>query len=75
MMRELGGVFGIAVAVAVFLANGQTDGVQHFVDGFRPALVVAAGFAVLGAMCGAAVPARRAATAEVGSDRSLVETA
>jgi hypothetical protein len=59
MMRELGGVVGIAVTVAVFLGSGNTGAVQPFVDGFRPALVVAAGFAVLGAICGAAVPSRR----------------
>jgi MFS family permease len=59
MMRELGGVFGIAVAVAVFLGNGDNGGVQPFVDGFRPAIVVAAGFALLGAVCGAVVPSRR----------------
>jgi EmrB/QacA subfamily drug resistance transporter len=58
MMRELGGVFGIAVAVAVFLGNGDNGGVQPFVDGFRPAIVVAAGFALLGAVCGAVIPSR-----------------
>jgi MFS family permease len=58
MMRELGGVFGIAVAVAVFAANGENGGVQPFVDGFRPAIAVASGLAVLGAVCGAALPSR-----------------
>jgi EmrB/QacA subfamily drug resistance transporter len=61
MMRELGGVFGIAVSVAVFLGNGDNGGVQPFVDGFRPVLAVAAAFAVAGALCGAALPSRRRA--------------
>jgi EmrB/QacA subfamily drug resistance transporter len=34
MMRELGGVFGIAVAVAVFAAAGSYASVQAFTDGF-----------------------------------------
>jgi EmrB/QacA subfamily drug resistance transporter len=71
MMRELGGVFGIALTVAVFVAGGHTDGVQGFVDGFRPAIAVAAGLAVVGAAFGAAVPGRR--TADV-PDVALVAT-
>lgn len=59
MMRELGGVFGIAVSVAVFAANGNNGAVQAFVDGFRPAVAVAAALALVGAVCGAALPARR----------------
>ena len=59
MMRELGGVFGIAVTVAVFAGNGDYGSVLGFLDGFRPAIVTAAGFALVGAVCGVAVPARQ----------------
>jgi len=59
MMRELGGVFGIAVAVAVFAAEGGNATAASFVDGFRPAVVVAAGLALVGAVCGAALPSHR----------------
>jgi EmrB/QacA subfamily drug resistance transporter len=59
MMRELGGVFGIAVSVAVFAAHGGDGGAQTFIEGVRPAVAAAAGFALLGAICGAAVPSRR----------------
>jgi hypothetical protein len=52
-------VFGIAVAVAVFAANGDDGGVLGFVDGFRPAIATAAALAVVGAACGLAVPGRR----------------
>jgi EmrB/QacA subfamily drug resistance transporter len=62
MMRELGGVFGIAVAVAVFTGQAQDGSVLSFVDGFRPAIVTAAGLAVIGALCGLAVPSRRRTT-------------
>jgi len=59
MMRELGGVFGIAVTVAVFAGSGDYDSVLGFLDGFQPAIVTAAGFALVGALCGLAVPARQ----------------
>ena len=59
MMRELGGVFGIAVTVAVFAGSGDYGSVPGFLDGFRPAVVTAAGFALAGALCGVAVPARQ----------------
>ena len=42
MMRELGGVFGIAVAVAVFAGAGSYASAAAFTDGFGPAIVVAA---------------------------------
>jgi EmrB/QacA subfamily drug resistance transporter len=43
MMRELGGVFGIAIAVAVFAGAGSYASAQAFTDGFGPAVFVAAG--------------------------------
>ena len=61
MMRELGGVFGIAVVVAVFAGAGSYASAQAFVDGFSPAILVAAGLALAGAAAGLALPGRRAA--------------
>ena len=61
MMRELGGVFGIAVAVAVFAAAGSYASVQAFADGFTPAILVAAGLSLAGAITGLALPGRRQA--------------
>ena len=58
MMRELGGVFGIAIAVAVFAAAGSYASPQAFVDGFGPALVVAAGLAAVAAIAGSFLPGR-----------------
>jgi EmrB/QacA subfamily drug resistance transporter len=63
MMRELGGVFGIALAVAVFAGAGSYASVQAFTDGFAPAILVAAGLAFVGALAGLALPSRRHATA------------
>jgi len=63
MMRELGGVFGIAVVVAVFAGAGSYASAQAFTDGFAPAILVAAGLALAGAIAGLALPGRRRATA------------
>jgi MFS family permease len=59
MMRELGGVFGIAVVVAVFAATGGYASASAFVDGFEPAIGLAAGLALTGAIAGLALPGRR----------------
>jgi EmrB/QacA subfamily drug resistance transporter len=58
-MRELGGVFGIAVAVAVFAGYGGYESAQAFTNGFGPASAVSSGLALLGALCGLALPSRR----------------
>ena len=58
MMRELGGVFGIAVVVAVFAAAGSYASPTAFSDGFSAAVGVAAGLSLLGAFAGAVLPRR-----------------
>jgi EmrB/QacA subfamily drug resistance transporter len=63
MMRELGGVFGVAVSVAVFAGAGSYASAQAFTDGFGPAIFVAAGLALAGAITGLALPGRRPAAA------------
>jgi EmrB/QacA subfamily drug resistance transporter len=59
MMRELGGVFGIAAAVAIFGATGGYASAQAFTDGFGPAIGVSAGLALAGALVALALPSRR----------------
>ena len=59
MMRELGGVFGIAVAVAVFAGVGGYGSAAAFAEGFAPAVGVAAGFALIGAVIAVALPPGR----------------
>jgi EmrB/QacA subfamily drug resistance transporter len=56
VMRELGGVFGIAVAVAVFAGAGSYASPQAFTDGFAPAIGVAAALALVGAIAGGFLP-------------------
>ena len=62
MMRELGGVFGIAVAVAVFAAAGSYASPQAFTDGFTPAILVAAGLSLAGLVAALGLPGRRTAS-------------
>jgi MFS family permease len=70
MMRELGGVFGIAVVVAVFAATGSYASAAAFTDGFAPAIGVAAALALAGAISGLALPGRRRAT-ETGLEHAI----
>ena len=61
MARELGGVFGVAVVAAVFAASGSYASPASFVDGFGPAIGVAAALSLVGALVGVALPGRRPA--------------
>jgi hypothetical protein len=71
MMRELGGVFGIAVAVAVFAEAGGYASPLTFTDGFEPAIGVSAALALCGAAIGATLPGRRRAPAQAASVPAL----
>jgi EmrB/QacA subfamily drug resistance transporter len=57
--QRFGSVFGVAVTTAVFAANGHLGTPASFTAGFRPALALAAGFSVLGAVSALAVVTRR----------------
>jgi MFS family permease len=66
-MRQLGGVFGIAVAVAVFAGTGSYASPAAFADGFGPAIGVTAVLALIGAVAGLALPRRRAVGARASA--------
>jgi EmrB/QacA subfamily drug resistance transporter len=68
MMRELGGVFGVAVAAAVFAGAGSFASPDAFLDGFAPAIAVVAALSLAGAVVALALPSGRQAaeTASVG---------
>jgi EmrB/QacA subfamily drug resistance transporter len=68
-MRQLGGVFGIAVAAAVFSGTGGFASGQAFSDGFATAVGAAAALSFVGALAGVATPARRAKAAPAGPIR------
>jgi EmrB/QacA subfamily drug resistance transporter len=63
MGRFLGGMFGIALLVAVFSANGAVDTPAHFGSGFTAAMTVAAVLSLAGAFVGLFLPARRSVAA------------
>lgn len=58
MLRELGGVLGIAVLVAVFAGAGSYASAQAFVDGFGPAMAGAAVLSLAGAIAALGLPGR-----------------
>jgi EmrB/QacA subfamily drug resistance transporter len=57
-MRELGGVFGIAIGVAAFGAAGSYASPSEFSDGFVAAISVSAGLSVLAGLAGSLLPGR-----------------
>ena len=59
MARFLGGMFGIAVMVTVFSAQGGVGSAVRFSAGFVPAMMVAATLSLLGAFAGLALPVRQ----------------
>lgn len=59
MGRFLGGMFGVALLVAVFSAHDAADMPVHFAGGFAAAMMVAATLSAFAALAGAFLPARR----------------
>jgi hypothetical protein len=59
--RELGGVLGVAVLASVFGAHGSVASAGAFVDGARPAFLVAAAVAAAAALLALGLRARVAA--------------
>ncbi|HSW74726.1 MAG TPA: MFS transporter [Candidatus Saccharimonadales bacterium] len=56
VLRQLGGVFGVAVVVAVFAQMGSYGSLQLFSDGFAAAIGASAGLSLLGAIAGLLLP-------------------
>jgi len=57
-IRELGGVFGVAVLASVFASYGGYGTSQTFVDGLTPALWIGSAVVALGAVAAFLIPAR-----------------
>ena len=57
-LRELGGVFGVAVLAAVFTHHGVYGSPHAFIDRFGPALWVAAGLSAVGILAALLAPGR-----------------
>jgi EmrB/QacA subfamily drug resistance transporter len=63
-VRELGGVFGVAVLAAVFSAYGGYGTGEHFVAGMNPAVWIGAGVVALGSVAAFAIGRRPRAQEE-----------
>ena len=75
-IRELGGVFGVAVLAAVFAAKGGYGSGQQFVDGMNPAVMIGAALVAVGAIAAFAIkrspqPEHLAVASEVGYRHGL----
>jgi EmrB/QacA subfamily drug resistance transporter len=57
-LRELGGVFGVAVLAAVFAHRGVYQSPRAFADGFQPALLTGAVLTAVGILAAALTPGR-----------------
>jgi len=57
-VRELGGVFGVAVLASVFATLGGYESGQAFTDGMNPALIIGGAVVGLGALAAFAIPGR-----------------
>src|SRR4051812_34097405 len=66
-IREVGGVFGVAVMSTIFAGAGSFASPQAFVDGFTPALWLGAAVVAAGALVALALPHKRAAAREVAA--------
>ena len=73
-IRELGGVFGVAVLASIFSHYGGYGTGQTFVDGLNPAIWVGSGVVALGALAAFMIP-RRQRSAEVEVLRPSLEEA
>jgi len=70
-IRELGGVFGVAVLGTIFSDRGGYGAPQHFVDGLVPAVAVGAVVVAVGAGIALAIPRRRRAAERAAEQPEL----
>jgi hypothetical protein len=61
MLRIFGGVFGVAVAVAVFAGAGSYASAAEFSDGFSAAMAAVAALAFIGMLVALGMPGTRPA--------------
>ncbi len=66
-LRELGGVFGVAVLATVFVDHGGYGSPQAFADGFAPALWLGAALSAVGVVAALLAPGRGAGRRTAGA--------
>jgi MFS family permease len=70
-IRELGGVFGVAVLASIFSRVGGYQTAEAFVHGTQTAVYVGGAVVALGAVSAALIPGRRAAAVEEAPEAVL----
>jgi len=70
-IRELGGVFGVAVLATLFTSYGSYASPQAFVDGLVPALWVGAAIVAVGAVAALFIPRKKREAEAVALDPDL----
>ena len=66
-VREVGGVFGVAVLASVFAAIGGYASPSTFTDGLNAALWVGAAIVGLGTVAALGIPGRKAVTLQTNA--------
>jgi len=74
-IRELGGVFGVAVLASIFSRVGGYESAAAFVHGTTTAVKVGGAVVALGAVAAALIPSRRADEAEAELPEAVAEAA
>jgi MFS family permease len=74
-IRELGGVFGVAVLAAVFAHVGGYESQAAFSDGMNTAVLVGAAVVAIGAVAAFAIPGRSRAQSTASAEEALAEAA
>lgn len=72
-MQQFGAVFGVAVVTAVFDAHGSLAGPAAVTNGYRPALAVAAGASLVGALAATGIGRARSTAARSARDAMAQE--
>jgi EmrB/QacA subfamily drug resistance transporter len=62
-LREVGGVFGVAILAAVFAGTGDYSSPARFISGFKAAEIVAAAVSVAGIVAAVLAPSKKAVAA------------
>jgi EmrB/QacA subfamily drug resistance transporter len=70
-IRELGGVFGVAVLASVFARTGSFESAQAISDGVAPAVFLGAALVAVAALVALALPGRRRARAAATAEPAL----
>jgi EmrB/QacA subfamily drug resistance transporter len=74
-IRELGGVFGVAVLASIFASYGGYESATAYVDGLTPAIWVGAALVGVGALAALAIPPLRKRRAGAGVAKPAAEAA